>query len=342
MLVLPCFHGSFSVVVKRVTVCATSAEAATSVIPTVDRILFMIRFFFFYVLCLLYQLYGLIFIFPAPWTDICMRGLGGNGKKMYLCSIDVSPLLTLHKRMDTLLLAAGKDPMGRAIHDYHTRGRSARLRVFSPQFDEDEMPVATLFRTPEQMPPLERRALDLCRGRVLDVGAGAGCHSLALQAAGLEVTAIDISALAVETMRARGVRDARQADLFGTELTGRFDTVVMLMNGSGIIGRLERMPAFFHRMKQLLAPGGSVLMDSTDLRYIFEDEDGALDIDLNAGYYGELDFSMQCGRVKGDSFPWLYVDFDTLSYHARANGFRAERVERGAHYDYLARLWPAG
>ena len=240
--------------------------------------------------------------------------------------------------METKLLAEGKDPMGQAIRDYFETGHAGRLRVFSPQFDEDELPVAALFRTEECMPKLERTALDLCRGRVLDVGAGAGCHSLALQRRGLDVTAIDISPLSVEVMRCRGVKSAVAADLFDETFSGCYDTVLMLMNGSGIIGQLERMPLFFHRMKQLLAAGGQVLMDSSDLRYVFENEDGSWDIDLNAGYYGELEYQMQYQKVKGEPFDWLYVDFDTLAFHAQANGFRAELVAKGSHYDYLARL----
>ena len=236
------------------------------------------------------------------------------------------------------ILDVGKDPMGHAIRDYFETGRAARLRVFSPQFEEDEMPVATLFRAETEMPPLERQALDLCRGRVLDVGAGAGCHALVLQGRGLEVAAIDVSPLSVEVMRRRGVEHAWESDLFDEAFTGCYDTVLMLMNGSGIIGRLERMPLFFRRMKQLLASGGQVLMDSSDLRYIYEDEDGVMDIDLNAGYYGELDFQMQYKKVKGEPFRWLYVDSDTLAGYARENGFRAELVAKGGHYDYLARL----
>ena len=100
------------------------------------------------------------------------------------------------------------DPMGRAIAEYQTTGRAERLRVFSPMFDEDEIPVATLFRDVDEMPAIEREALRLTRGATLDVGAGAGCHSLPLQARGIDVTAIDISPLAVETMRQRGVRQA--------------------------------------------------------------------------------------------------------------------------------------
>lgn len=240
--------------------------------------------------------------------------------------------------MEKKLLLPEKDPMGQAIRDYFEQGKCARLRVFSSQFDEDEMPVPLLFRTEENMPVLERTALSLCRGRVLDVGAGAGCHSLALQERGIDVSAVDISPLSVDVMRRRGVKNVRQANLFDEDFAGEYDTVLMLMNGSGIIGRLDNMPAFFRKMKQILVPSGCVLMDSTDLRYVYEDEEGALDIDLNAGYYGELDFKMQYRQVKGEQFDWLYVDFDTLSYYARENGFRAELVAKGGHYDYLARL----
>lgn len=240
--------------------------------------------------------------------------------------------------MNTALLTAEKDPMGQAITDYHQHRKAGRLRVLSSQFEEDEIPVTQLFRTLKEMPVLEQTALRLAEGSILDVGAGAGCHSLALQEMGKEVTAIDISPLSVRVMEERGVRCALHANLFDERLCGAFDTVLMLMNGSGIVGRLENLPLFFRRMKQLLRLGGSVLMDSSDLRYLFEDEDGSFLIDLAADYYGEVDFQMQYKQVKGEPFDWLYVDFQTLSYHASANGFHAELVQEGSHYDYLARL----
>ncbi len=112
----------------------------------------------------------------------------------------------------------------------------------------------------------------------------------------------------------------------------------MLMNGSGIIGRLENMPLFFRKMKQLLRPDGCILMDSSDLRYLFEDEDGSFLIDLAGDYYGEIDFRMQYKDIQGDPFDWLYIDFQTLSAYAADNGFKAEMIKEGKHYDYLARL----
>lgn len=242
--------------------------------------------------------------------------------------------------IQTDLLTADKDPMGAAILDYLEHGKADKLRVFSSQFDEDEIPVRTLFRTEKQMSPLERTALQLASGRILDVGAGSGCHSLALQAAGKEVEAIDISPLSVEAMRRRGVGQAVQANLFSDSFYGAYDTLLMLMNGSGIIGRLENLPAFFRKAKQLLRPGGSILMDSSDLRYLYEDEDGSFVIDIAGDYYGEVDFRIQYKKVEGDPFDWLYIDFQTLSLYAAQNGFTAELVKEGKHYDYLARLRP--
>jgi|GEM_PF-78761 len=240
--------------------------------------------------------------------------------------------------INTALLPADKDPMGAAIADYFKRHKADRLRVFSSQFDEDEIPVEELFRTEKQMPLLERTALQMATGKILDVGAGSGCHSLALQEAGKEVHAIDISPLSVEVMKQRGVRSVSQTNLFNEQFADEYDTILMLMNGSGIIGKLENLPDFFRKMKLLLRPGGCVLMDSSNLSYLFEEEDGSIVIDLAGDYYGEVDFQMQYKNVKGDSFDWLYIDFQTLSLYAAENGFTAKLVKEGTHYDYLAKL----
>lgn len=236
------------------------------------------------------------------------------------------------------LLTPDKDPMGAAIADYFANGKAAKLRVFSSMFDEDEIPVKQLFRSFEEMSELEQEALRISSGKILDVGAGSGCHSLALQEMGKEVKAIDISPLSVETMQKRGVRNAGQQDFFDEQFNGPFDTILMLMNGSGIVGKIANLGFFFQTIKRLLAPGGCVLMDSSDLRYLFEDEEGNLDIDMEDGYYGEVDFSMKYKNVKGDRFNWLYIDFQTLSLHAANNGFKAEKIKEGEHYDYLAKI----
>ncbi len=230
------------------------------------------------------------------------------------------------------------DPMGSAIYDYFTKGTAGQLVVHSSMFDDDEIPVEDLFRSFEEMPELEQTALKMCRGRVLDVGAGAGCHSVALQNMGLQTVAVDISGLSVEVMKMRHL-DARRIDFYDCNFTEKFDTVLMLMNGTGIIGRLENTEAFFNRLRQLLNPKGCVLIDSSDLRYLYEEEDGSLMIDLADDYYGLVDYQMEYLGSVGETFDWLYLDFETLSYYAQEYGFRAELVAEGEHYDYLAALY---
>ena len=229
------------------------------------------------------------------------------------------------------------DPMGSAIADFYRTGKADTLVVRSSMFEDDEIPVETLFREFEEMPELEQIALKAASGDILDVGAGSGCHSIALEKMGKKSVAIDISPLSVEIMKERGV-DARLVNLYDESFSEKFDTVLMLMNGTGIVGRLENMPGFFERIKQILKPGGCVLIDSSDLRYLYEEEDGSFMIDLSDEYYGQLDYQMAYKDVEGEPFDWLYVDFETLSFYAGQAGFNTELVAEGEHYDYLARL----
>jgi len=270
--------------------------------------------------------------------------------------------------MNTEILSADKDPMGAAILDFQKQGKAARLRVLSSMFEEDEMPVTHLFRSTREMPMLEQKALQLAKGRVLDIGAGSGCHTLALQEKGFTVKAIDISPLSCEAMKLRGVKDAECINLFDPHLSsgnhseghqenlseehqethseehqeqfeGGFDTILLLMNGTGIAGKIEHLPALFQRLKALLNPGGQILIDSSDLKYIYENEDGSFDINLNGAYYGEVDYQMIYKDVKGDRFDWLYVDFPLLKSIAETCGLHGELVAEGEHYDYLARIF---
>jgi len=223
------------------------------------------------------------------------------------------------------------DPMGRAIADYWKTKKADRLRVYSPMFEEDEMPLSTLFRTYESMPEIEKKALDMAKGRTLDAGAAAGCHSLVLQERGIDVTAIDISPLSVETMILRGVKNVREQDFFTLDKE-QYETILMLMNGIGIVGTLERMPEFFSQLDIILAPEGQVLCDSSDISYVFEGDMPDMD------YYGEQSFRMQYKNIIGEPFPWLYIDADTLKDMALKNGYEVEVVGEGEHYDYLARI----
>ena len=229
--------------------------------------------------------------------------------------------------------------MGAAILDYQTKGKAGKLSILSSMFEEDEMPVKHLFRNLEEMPMLEQKALSLAKGKVLDVGAGAGCHALALQAQSIAVKAIDISPLSCEAMELRGVMNAECINLFDEHLETGFDTILLLMNGTGIAGKIENLPVLFNRLKALLNKGGQILIDSSDIKYIYENEDGSFDINLNAAYYGEVDYQMVYKDVKGDSFDWLYVDFPLLKSIAESCGLHGELIAEGEHYDYLARFF---
>lgn len=230
------------------------------------------------------------------------------------------------------------DPMGAAIRDYHLRGKAARLRVMSSMFDEDEMPVDHLFRTFDNMPHLEQKALNMAYGKVLDIGAGAGCHALALQERGMDVKAIDISPLSCEVMKERGIKDVECVNLFCKQLQGKYNTLLLLMNGTGIAGKLSQLPALLNRLKELLSDEGQILIDSSDLKYIYENEEGSMDIDLNAPYYGEVDYQMQYRDIKGEPFDWLYTDPMLLASVSKRCGLQCQIMEQGEHYDYLAKL----
>lgn len=240
--------------------------------------------------------------------------------------------------MNINTLTERKDPMGAAIRDYFRQGKSAQLKVLSSLFDDDEMPVAHLFRSYHEMPPLEQRALNEARGKVLDVGAGAGCHALALQERGFDVTAVDISPLSCETMKERGVANVECVNIFNQRFQERFDTLLLLMNGTGIAGKLSRLPQLLSRLKQLMNPGAQILIDSSDLRYVYEDEDGVLDVDFDGAYYGEVDYQMTYRNIIGKSFDWLYADSVVLAECCWQCGLKSEILAQGNHYDYLARI----
>lgn len=240
--------------------------------------------------------------------------------------------------MNINTLTEREDPMGAAIRDYFRQGKSAQLKVLSSLFDDDEIPVAHLFRSYHEMPPLEQRALNEARGKVLDVGAGAGCHALALQERGFDVTAVDISPLSCETMKERGVANVECVNIFNQRFQERFDTLLLLMNGTGIAGKLSRLPQLLSRLKQLMNPGAQILIDSSDLRYVYEDEDGVLDVDFDGAYYGEVDYQMTYRNIIGKSFDWLYADSVVLAECCRQCGLKCEILAQGQHYDYLARI----
>ena len=236
-----------------------------------------------------------------------------------------------------MLISPENDPMGLAISDFYNKRKTAKLYTCTHLTTYDELPVAYLFRTYDEMPEIERVALDSVRGRVLDVGAAAGAHSIHLQQKGIDVTPIDNSLLSVEVMRARGLK-AEAADFFDYKPAQPFDTILFLMNGAGMCGTINRLPMFLDKCKSLLASGGQVLLDSSDLIYLYMEDDGSCAIDLNGDYYGEMLFKVRYKQLRSEPFKWLFVDFDNLKQAAFRCGLACEKLVDGPHYDYLARM----
>ncbi len=232
-----------------------------------------------------------------------------------------------------------KDLFGKAILDYQTNNSPEDLITETSISEADEMSVAYLFRNYNEMPKLEQKALQLAKGKVLDVGCGAGSHSLELQnERNLNVTAIDISENAVKACQLRGIEKVKVANILDLDTENKFDTILSLMNGTGIFGTLKETAKYLQKLKSLLNEGGQILIDSSDLIYMFDqDEDGAYSIPAD-GYYGELTFTVQYKGETEETFPWLYLDYNTLQNAAIANGLQCELVAEGEHFDYLAKL----
>lgn len=233
-----------------------------------------------------------------------------------------------------------KDLFGKAILDYQTNNSPEDLITETSISEEDEMSVAYLFRDFEAMPKLEQKALKLAKGNILDVGCGAGSHSLYLQnECNFDVTAIDISENAIKACSLRGLKKTRVQDIMTLE-SEKYDTILLLMNGAGMCGKLKNVSKFLLKLKSLLNENGQILLDSSDIIYMFdEDEDGGKWIPSQHSYYGEVVFNISYKGQKEDTFEWMYIDYNTLQNAALANGLNCELVLEGEHYDYLARIF---
>ncbi len=230
-----------------------------------------------------------------------------------------------------------KDLFGKAILDFQTNNSPEDLVTETNISEADEMSVDYLFRSFNQMPKLEKKALQLAKGKVLDVGCGAGSHALHLQKKGFDVTAIDISANAIKACELRGLNKASVQNILDLK-NETFDTILLLMNGTGIFGTLAETSKYLQKLKSLLNTNGQILIDSSDIIYMFDTaEDGSYLVPAD-GYYGELTFTISYKNETEETFPWLYMDYNTLQNAAHTNGLQCELILEGKHFDYLAKL----
>lgn len=214
------------------------------------------------------------------------------------------------------------DPLGQAILDFAKHGKAKDIVVASDLCDDDIIPVDYLFRSYADMPKMEQVALAHCEGKILDVGSGSGIHANYLKELGKEISCIDISQKATEYAKSLGL-EARTLNFFDLK-DESYDTLLFMMNGIGIAGTLANLDKTLIHAKSLLNPGGQILCDSTDIKYLYEDEDGGMWVDLNTEYYGNFRFQMKYEEHETPWFDWLYVDAESLAASAKKCGFSCE------------------
>lgn len=222
-----------------------------------------------------------------------------------------------------------KDIFGKALLDYQSGNYSEDIITWTNISDKDELPLPYLFRDYSEMPKLEQKALQLAKGTILDVGCGAGSHSLYLQQKGFKVKAIDSSKGAIEVAKQRGVLNTELKPLL--EETQSFDTILLLMNGTGIFEELTQVSNYLKHLKSLLNPNGQILIDSSDISYMYDEY-------YSERYFGELNYFISYKGEQEAPMKWLYIDFETLNTACQTVGLKCEKVMDGEHFDYLARI----
>ena len=225
-----------------------------------------------------------------------------------------------------------QDILGQSIEDYFNGIRIDKLWVHDEHGPNMDMPVKTYFRAEEDMPELERMALELCKGKILDIGAGAGSHALWLQNKGFDVTALEISPKAAEIIKLRGVNQVVQQDIFSFN-DQKFDTLLLLMNGIGLSATIKGLKQFLKHAKSLLNKEGQLIFDSSDLAYLYEGEEFP-----STHYYGEIKCRYEYKKNYSEWITWLYIDQDFLKSIAQKAGFKTEIIFEDGNDQYLARL----
>lgn len=228
------------------------------------------------------------------------------------------------------------DIFGQAVHDYFEDRYTEDIIVHSSISEDDIIPIPYLFRSFPEMPLIEQKALQLCQGKTLDIGSGAGSHSLWLQENGIDVTGLDHSVGCGALSRKRTLKNTITAHVL--DYKEPYDTLLILMNGTGIFEEISKVDTYLQHLKTMLKPGGQILIDGSDIKYMYETDDGGYWVDIHSNYYGEVVMGMSYKGQRSEDFKWLYLDFETLAWHAKKNELDCELILDGGHYDYLAKL----
>ncbi len=224
------------------------------------------------------------------------------------------------------------DPIGHAISDYYHRTFPGKLWIHNTYGPKEEMPISIYFRDIDEMPEMEQEALRLCRGKVMDIGAGAGSHALWLQDDAIDVTALEISPNACKVMKERGVQKIIQQDIMQYQ-GEKYDTLLLMMNGIGLTQTIDGLHRFLRHAEQLLFPDGQLIFDSSDVAYLYK---GGLPRPDH--YYGEISCRYEYKQQKSSWFNWIYIDRKTLSGIANDEGWYMEVLSEDEHGQYLVRM----
>ncbi|MCT4666077.1 MAG: class I SAM-dependent methyltransferase [Flavobacteriales bacterium] len=230
-----------------------------------------------------------------------------------------------------MILDKANDPMGLAILEYAQSDVPTQVRVLSPEFDEDEIPLTYLFRTYADFPPNEKNALNIAKGKILDIGAGAGIHSRFLKNQGKEIRAIDISPYSVEYLLSQNI-SAELVSIFDYQPQESFDTILLLMNGLGIAEKREKLPEFLQKLKSLLSQNGQILIESCSLSYLFDNPEEA------QSHSGEILYQMKYKNIEGLYFYWLYLSFEDLEKEVVKENLKIEKIFQQKNGQYLAKI----
>ncbi len=224
------------------------------------------------------------------------------------------------------------DLHGEAIMDYYKGDEEATLLLHNSFGEPDEMSVEVFFREEQDFSTIEHLALIESKGKILDLGAGAGAHALVLQARGFDVVALENSQGCIEVMKSSGVDQVVLQDY--KKHTDKYDTILVLMNGLGLAGRLSNVSEFLQKCHDLLNPAGQIFVDSSDISYLYEDG-----TPRPSGYFGEVRYRYEYKNKMGDWFDWVYVDQDTLQGIVSNLGFELEIMMTDENDQYLARIY---
>ncbi len=228
---------------------------------------------------------------------------------------------------------------GLALKDYLNGNKSAQVTIIRDDDNRVLLPVNGFFRCATEF-EIDRIALEHCRDKVLDIGAGTGEHTLYLQKQSYDVTAMDISSDACEVMQLRGVNRVICENIWTWNTIVKFDTLLILGRSIGLVENLEGFEKFLNLAKRILSPNGQVLLNSLDVRCT--DDRNNLDYqkrNIKAGkYFGEIRMRFEYACHISEYTNHLHIDPETLGRLAKKNNWDVDYLYTDNGGNYLVKL----